>query len=223
MQLIHRRAHFRNFSPLSLSPALWLDASDASTLYDAATGGNLVAADGTIARWEDKSSNGRHATQATSGSRPIRKTAQQNGLDAVLSNSKKLNIANTTVGSVFLVCKSDTGSGYQCPLQIVNGAGAWMLLYNGAGYYASSAFCNNYWCDGISGYPSTQPPTSYHVFSGTRTTPATASSIGVGDYDGYFNLNGKVLEIIFFATALGTADRQSVERYLGAKWGISVA
>jgi hypothetical protein len=62
---------------------LWLDAADASTLFDATTGGSLVAADGTIGRWQDKSSNGRHATQATSGSRPIRKTALINGLDAI--------------------------------------------------------------------------------------------------------------------------------------------
>ena len=63
--------------------ALWLDASDASTLYDATTGGSLVAADGTIARWEDRSGNGYHVTQSTSGARPIRKTAIQNALDVV--------------------------------------------------------------------------------------------------------------------------------------------
>jgi hypothetical protein len=62
---------------------LWLDASDALTLFDATSGGSLVAADGAVARWQDKSGNARHATQATSGSRPIRKTALVNGLDAI--------------------------------------------------------------------------------------------------------------------------------------------
>jgi hypothetical protein len=62
---------------------LWLDASDASTLFDATTGGSLVAADGGVARWEDKSGNGRHATQSTSANRPARKTAIQNGLDVL--------------------------------------------------------------------------------------------------------------------------------------------
>ena len=62
---------------------LWLDAADASTLYDATTGGSLVAADGGVARWEDKSGNGRHATQGTAGARPARKTAIQNGLDVL--------------------------------------------------------------------------------------------------------------------------------------------
>jgi hypothetical protein len=58
----------------------WYDASDASTLFDATSGGSLVAADGGVARWEDKSGNGRHATQSTSGSRPLRKTGIKNGL-----------------------------------------------------------------------------------------------------------------------------------------------
>lgn len=62
---------------------LWLDASDASTLYDATTGGALVAADGGVARWEDKSGNNRHATQGTAANRPLRKTSQQNGLDTL--------------------------------------------------------------------------------------------------------------------------------------------
>ena len=41
---------------------LWLDASDATTLYGATTGGSLVASDGGVARWEDKSGNSRHYT-----------------------------------------------------------------------------------------------------------------------------------------------------------------
>lgn len=60
------------------------DFSNATTLYDATTGGNLVAADGAIARAEDISGNGNHMTQAASGSRPLRKVASQNGLDSAL-------------------------------------------------------------------------------------------------------------------------------------------
>jgi hypothetical protein len=62
---------------------LWLDAADSFTLFDSTTGGSLVAADGGVARWEDKSGNSRHATQATSGSRPLRKTNVQGGKDVL--------------------------------------------------------------------------------------------------------------------------------------------
>lgn len=69
------------FDVLSLSPDLWIDFSDASTWYDAASAGSLVAPDGEGLRVEDKSGNARHATQSTIGKGPTRKTAVQNGLD----------------------------------------------------------------------------------------------------------------------------------------------
>ena len=71
------------WTPLQSTPLLWLDASDSATLYSATAGGSLVAADGTVARWEDKSGNSRHVTQATIASRPTRKTSIQNSLDVL--------------------------------------------------------------------------------------------------------------------------------------------
>jgi hypothetical protein len=62
---------------------LWLDASDSTTLFDTTSGGSLVVADGGVAQWQDKSGNLRHATQATSGSRPQRKTSIRNSMDVL--------------------------------------------------------------------------------------------------------------------------------------------
>jgi hypothetical protein len=104
----------RGFNPLSLSPALWLDANDASTLYDATTGGSLVTADGAVARWEDKSGNARHATQATSGARPLRKAAVQNGRDVVRFDggdvlvTPSFSTAGFVSGSTILVVTNPT-------------------------------------------------------------------------------------------------------------------
>jgi len=83
---------------------LWLDAADASTLYDATTGGSLVAADGGVARWEDKSGNGRHATQGTSADRPARKTAIQGGKDVLRFDGSNdfLSIPSSTATFNFL-------------------------------------------------------------------------------------------------------------------------
>ena len=83
---------------------LWLDAADATTLYDATTGGSLVAADGGVARWEDKSGNARHATQGTSGSRPLRKTNQQNGLSTLRFDGTNdlMSIASSTATFKFM-------------------------------------------------------------------------------------------------------------------------
>lgn len=71
------------WTPSDTTTAIWLDAADASTLFDATTGGSLVAADGTIARWNDKSGAGINVIQSSSTLRPVRKTAVQNGLDVV--------------------------------------------------------------------------------------------------------------------------------------------
>lgn len=58
------------------------DFSNPANLYDATSGGSLVAADGEIARSNDVSGNTGHMLQTTSGSRPLRKVAALNGLDA---------------------------------------------------------------------------------------------------------------------------------------------
>lgn len=71
------------WTPSAISTALWLDASDSSTLFDAVSGGSAVALDSAIARWQDKSGNGRHVTQSTGTWRPIRKGAIRNSLDVV--------------------------------------------------------------------------------------------------------------------------------------------
>jgi hypothetical protein len=49
---------------------LWLDSSDASTMFNAVTGGSNVASGGEVARWEDKSGNNYHAVQSNSALRP---------------------------------------------------------------------------------------------------------------------------------------------------------
>lgn len=73
----------KRFSPLAISGLqLWLDSSDGNTLYDSTSGGNIVATDGSaVKRWEDKSGNERHATEATNA--PTLETAEKNGLNCL--------------------------------------------------------------------------------------------------------------------------------------------
>jgi len=109
-------------NPTSLTGLqLWLDASDANTLYDATTGGSLVAADGGVARWEDKSGNARHATQSTQANRPVRKTSQKNGLDTILfdgsndslsisGSNSSLKFLHSTQNTVFIVVRCGTSA-----------------------------------------------------------------------------------------------------------------
>ena len=78
------KPHATGFNPKQLSGLeLWLDAADASTLFDADTGGSLVAADGAVGRWVDKSGKGRNFTQATANNRPLWRSAGRNGRGTV--------------------------------------------------------------------------------------------------------------------------------------------
>ena len=105
--------------PVGVSGCLsWHDASDSSTLYDATSGGSLVAADGSVARWEDKSGNGWHAINSTSGQRPLRKTSIQNtrdciqfdGTDDRLRTSSNFSETGNAEFSVFVVSKKLTAT-----------------------------------------------------------------------------------------------------------------
>jgi hypothetical protein len=96
----------------------WWDASDSATLFNATTGGSSVAADGGVARWEDKSGNARHWTQSNSADRPLRKTAIKNSLDVVRFDSSSMlssgwllsNIVNATQHTVFAVAVASSAS-----------------------------------------------------------------------------------------------------------------
>lgn len=57
------------------------DFSNPANLYDATSGGSLVAADGAIARANDVSGGSGHITQSNSTYRPLRKVAALNGMD----------------------------------------------------------------------------------------------------------------------------------------------
>ena len=51
-----------NWTPAEIDTALWLDAADASTITESG---------GAVSQWDDKSGNGRNATQSTPSNQPI--------------------------------------------------------------------------------------------------------------------------------------------------------
>ena len=62
------------WTPTQITTALWLDAADAAT---------ITSSGGLVSQWNDKSGNARHATQSTSGARPIYGATQFNSLPGV--------------------------------------------------------------------------------------------------------------------------------------------
>lgn len=270
------------FAPSTITGLqLWLDASDDQTLYDATTGGSLVAADGTVARWEDKSGNGRHATQGTSANRPARKTAIQGGKDVLRfdGSNDSLSIPNSTAtfkflhsqnSTVFAVFKSGTTANPGHASYVVFGTastttdvvgvtlytsdnnptsandvlywyvsrgalGTYPVFFDGNNYFPSNAF------GVISLLSKPQDGTSGNRFAirlnggslnstnspgGSPQTVSTANStndLTIGRVpSGESNfLNGDIAEMMIYDSALSDTDREAVENYLLAKWGIS--
>lgn len=82
----------------SIALAAWFDGADLSTIIYGTSG---------ISQWNDKSGNGRNATQATDANRPTLKTNAYNGLTAVtLASNQWMSSslsASSTTESIFAV------------------------------------------------------------------------------------------------------------------------
>jgi len=228
---------------------LWLDAADGSTLFDATTGGSIVAANGTVMRWEDKSGNGLHCTESSNG--PQRKTAQINGRDIVRFNGTNTQLQGTstpTTGNArttFVVAKSNTSAGGEI-LQIgkdrTGGAGFLhrALFLSGNTFFGGDLYVNNLTISGAQ-LPITSAfvgcivqsstssiqyfhnATSYEV-TGTLNSFSMNPGYLIGkarsDKDfGFFN--GDICEVIAYGAALSSSNRAAVESYLMTKWGIT--
>lgn len=103
------------FNPKSIAGLFqWFDGSDRATMFDATTGGNAVADNGTVARWEDKSGNGYHLTQGTAANRPTLRAAIRNGRSVLEYDGANSNLASASITndlsalSVFAVFTQDT-------------------------------------------------------------------------------------------------------------------
>lgn len=134
------------FNPLSLSPVLWLDASDSSTLFDATSGGNLVAAGGTVARWEDKSGNARHVTQATLSSRPIKVEGVQGGKSVVRFDgvndllSTAANSPSVTGVTIYFVSKHNSFGGSNFARLLEMGSNGYIYMVNLSNAFSQQSY-----------------------------------------------------------------------------------
>jgi hypothetical protein len=228
----------RFFDPAKISGlAVWLDASDASTLFDATSGGSLPSNGSDVKRWEDKSGNGRHFT--ASSNVPSRATTAVNSKDAVQFVGSTERIARTggTFGAadivdvffvsqtadstyVFLSSSSNSdrfldatqsGSGSQ-----PRGGGVTVTSYrvNGAGVTATR------------GALLTARGSSTNVLSvlGIAATGADWANFELNyRHGGGFDVSdGYACELLIYSSSVSTADRNAIESYLGNKWGVTI-
>lgn len=227
-----------------LSPALWLDGADASTV--------VTDASGNAEEWHDKGSAGLVFTDGSIG-KPIYVENQYNGNNALSFDHSAFLVKYTTLLSdtdaftVFHVVKHLDGSSFnifrfsdgEAIGRIRNCAGLESLGYR---RLDSDAYTNSsYGLDAPSGLTITAHTTDYAngqayvardggefnnytslINPGrTDTTPSLRIYMGAS-YSGSWSQEfiGDICEVIAFRRVLSAADRQTIEGYLAHKWGL---
>jgi hypothetical protein len=233
------------WTPAQISTEFWVDASDSSTLFDATTGGSTPADGDPVARWEDKSGNGRHITQSTVGQRPLRQTASQNSLDIVEFDGSNDNLNRSAfmpnTFTAFMVGKKRDLSVVRMAWLSQNNntfnAGRLILFsernlgsilarlqvgtFGDATGTPSGAFSQwGYTRNGTSGNVY-RNAVGTSVTTGSATIQAVDFSLG---RDNNANTTGctdmDIGEVIVLSGVASTSDRQIIEGYLAWKWGI---
>jgi hypothetical protein len=229
-------ARYGLWSPANIATALWLDAADTGT---------VITESGAVSQWNDKSGNGRNATQSTAGNRP---TYTANGLtskNVITFNagsstrlSSALGAASAIESSFTVANASSANTGQQSLLASSAAGGRQFRLSSTTASFLSQATA-------LLGTSSSNAPkdaaiifnlaysgggTSLSFFfngtsAGTATTGNSVSGGGTTSIGaqggGSEGLTGYIAEIVVLQSAPSTDTRQRIEGYLAHKWGLT--
>ena len=219
-----------SFSLLSGAIA-WYDASTTST--------------GAIASWTDKSGNGYNATQGTGADQPISTAGGINGRQSVnfVSNDYLTLASSLSLTGVFtMFCVNNTDTTDATRIWLGTGTNA---ISNKIGMVATNKLAVRIIAGGtldqgvtyatgnniltIQRNSANKVDASFNNAVFTRLFSDVAqvgtcvwNSIGIDDATTSSDWQGDIGEIIIYNRALSTAEISIVNRYLSAKWGITI-
>ena len=229
------------WTPAQITTAMWLDASDAST---------VTTVSGAVSQWNDKSGNARNATQTTAANRPAYTTAGLNSLNVITFDGSNDHLvhsfsASPAPHSIYAVTRRLTGGNgnYFVLVSCISASSAFGAVMHAKiegsanwGSYINSWTSADYslldtWrIVGIVSPTSTSGTELYRT-DGTSVGKSYASryagdgtarrAIGgdPGFNTGYFS--GNAGEIIVTTSALSTSDCEKMEGYLAHKWALT--
>lgn len=219
---------YSGFSPTSIPGCdLWLDSGDRST---------FTLSGSTVTQWRDKSGNGRHGTAVGSPTLGTTTTGRQTiNFGGTAHFTITSNMSTFARGSMtwFMMASSSTTVGRNIMHLFGNErAMSFQLYYNatvGANLFFSPQYpwqnANSVVCIvenvgvGCTGF--VNGTGGGGMSQGSAAFAGTPSQILVGTNDGTNSWIGNIQETIIYNTALSTVERQQVEGYLAAKWGIA--
>lgn len=214
----------RLWMPNVLSPALWFDAADLSTIT-IATG---------VSEWRDKSGNARHVTQSNSSFRPSYSlTGGPNNLPHLFTTSQQRYLVRSTRfdtngGFVITVYKKNSNGANSSSLnRVVDISGT----TNGA-ENDKVGFSQGLLIGESASTPSTDWKIAFASRSGMVKTNSYVSIFGTLIHNGFspweavgwgdpeYDLIGSISEIIMLGRIPSTSSIQLIEGYLAWKWGL---
>jgi hypothetical protein len=215
-----------------LSPVLWYDFADETKVT---TSGSAITA------VTDKGSNGWALSVGGTSPQYVTGINSKKCLDWGTSPSHANSMSNssstsTTIGEVYVVVDASFGG------TISNYAGlftshfdAWYvlgytssLIQSGTGFdqlFINGGTSNRFTGDLFSS-PSIDAPAIMRINNSSSTTFSTTAGFRIGNDRGNSNLNrgwsGLIGEYIVFSSVLNSTDRDSLQTWLAAKWGITL-
>ena len=217
------------FDVLDLSPVLWLDASDTSTITESG---------GAVSTWADKSGNGYNVTQGTASAKPKTGTATINGLnvleydgtsDAQTLENLSINLYNQAL-TWFWVIQVNASDTYYV-LNSVSGGIYGLAVQDGSGssLLANDATLDSLHVDGVSQSPSTRNDVYDAIGTGAPKlvrAASTATTNTAGLYVTYTNganfSHGTQLAELIIVDTPTAGQIADTETYLADKWGITI-
>ncbi len=228
------------FNPKSIAGLqAWYDLADATTLGPTSAGVGSVSNNGPVKFVRDKSTAGNNLINSGPDSvAPTYIATSQNGRSALSFDGGDILNASVSVMTVpfslFVACKANvTGSSRVCGVGSTRSIGPFASSNTQWGFFfAGGVVSFGVSATAASVLAMTADASLAGVFFGNNTQSTTAtlatitpSSFALGNdaasSSGPFN--GIVYEVIGYNSALTAAQVSSVSRYLGKKWGITVA
>jgi hypothetical protein len=191
-----------------------------------------------VGYWRDKSGNNRHATQATGASRP---TVGSVG-------SRPALVFDAANDGLSLASGISLGTGGYSVSAVLRHQGGFQVFLEGGSlspYMSSdpSAAAGLYHYDGLVGVSavgampaSTNTIASFSIAPADRSiyaqgarvavgvgTSRSATIQNIGRTGSGFWWSGRIAELILHTRQISASERQRIERYLAAKWGITLA
>jgi len=211
------------WGPSQLSPLLWLDFADTST---------ITTSSGSITQIDDKSGNGRNAT-SSSGTRPTQGSVNGNNCmvttaDQFVQLSVGINPQCFIIVVQFTALTGDqfiVGDGayypFHCPVS--GDAGYNASDYKLVGVQADNNVKNgSAWQNGVSTAPlslTRSLSATCYVFNLTAGVGTTRFSNDRGNSGR--GIVGKTCEIIALSSNISSTDRAKLDAYVASKWGAS--